>query len=430
MRPNCFAYVLAVSLAVAALMMYYRTVSENAQLPHLVRPQARASGRPQPHNLSSISTRPEHWRDPKKKDAALSQTPAVRPLIPIDESSSECNPPDMSRSLANASVYSSHGFWMCLRKGGWGGQAYFAAVGGTMPGHWEITLLFEHLLGDGCGDDIVIDVGMNSGFYTLLTASLGCPVMAFEIQRPYVQLVKKALRRNGWEKHACLRHSGVHERALPRASFEGGYGGAFLKPGLKGGFKTVLLDDVLLKEQNGRQVRLLKIDVEGLELNVLSSCLRAMQSGVIHNIVVEIGDGSRRWWPRAHKTKADAVRLFTKISEMGYDLRILRMTSQPSFPWFNRSSPKFDAVLGSWELGNTTVALTQHSAFVHDGPPPKFALQSGTPARRWFQWARAVNIEYLVDALLWKVDFNMWFHHKGATHTSDGGQPKQTSSIR
>ena len=56
--------------------------------------------------------------------------------------------------------------------------------------HDEITLAFLHLLGNNNAPCHVVDVGMNSGWFSLVASAHGCKVTAFEIQEKFQLLIR------------------------------------------------------------------------------------------------------------------------------------------------------------------------------------------------------------------------------------------------
>ena len=59
------------------------------------------------------------------------------------------------------------------------------------------------------GHCVVLDVGMNDGFYTMLSAAMGCRVYAFEVQDLCVAIAHDFLRRNHFEKTVTILHQPV-----------------------------------------------------------------------------------------------------------------------------------------------------------------------------------------------------------------------------
>lgn len=145
--------------------------------------------------------------------------------------------------------------------------------------------------------DLVIDVGMNYGFYTLAAAAMDCNVLSFEVQPKCFDYAKTSTAANGFEDNVTFFHRAV---GLPstilsipsnqcsgtfsiasgddRRSSSVGEGRAAVR------VETTTLDDVLEQVRGGR-VRLLKIDAEGSELSILSSSAVSVLKHVQHILV-------------------------------------------------------------------------------------------------------------------------------------------------
>ncbi len=122
--------------------------------------------------------------------------------------------------------------------------------------------------------DVVVDVGANVGFYTCLAASYGKDTLAFEPSRRNLRF----LYRNLWNNH----FAGVEVYPLALAGHSGmgrifGYGGiASLVSGWAQSRETRsevvpvnTLDHIISGRLRDRKL-LIKVDVEGLELDVLA----------------------------------------------------------------------------------------------------------------------------------------------------------------
>ena len=76
-------------------------------------------------------------------------------------------------------VSSSIHFWWCM-----------------VGERFQVDSIVEYLREREHSECVAVDVGMNDGFYSMLFASLGCRVYAFEVQRLCVQVALKSIERN------------------------------------------------------------------------------------------------------------------------------------------------------------------------------------------------------------------------------------------
>jgi FkbM family methyltransferase len=156
----------------------------------------------------------------------------------------------------------------------------------------QIRDIFVNILNNGT-DNRVLDIGMNSGYLTLLAASYGARVTGFDPQRDCLELVKKNL---GQEPNARLRplvtllNVGI-----------GSIGSIIAKPGQcsgtfqgeKGGGVSVPIVPLQAVWTSEETVTLVKIDTEGSEVQVLEQLVPAIKKGQIQHLVAEIVPS---WW--------------------------------------------------------------------------------------------------------------------------------------
>jgi FkbM family methyltransferase len=154
--------------------------------------------------------------------------------------------------------------------------------GAGVNGYWlgtyepENQKIFEKKLKK---DDIVYDIGAHAGFYTLLAAEIIGPkgkVFSFEPNPRNVSYLKRHIEMNGY-KNIQVLETAVAEKAGTRFfdPQEDSFYGRF-KAGEELKVKTVALDDLcLMGELPFPDV--VKIDVEGAELDVLKGMVKIMK---------------------------------------------------------------------------------------------------------------------------------------------------------
>lgn len=170
----------------------------------------------------------------------------------------------------------------------------------------------------GGNKPLVLDVGANIGYYTLLSLSLGARVMSFEVNPANLLRLCESLELNPKmikKEDASLFLKGVwNEEAVIPLVVPDNPGAAVLNPRAKDAkfsVPTITLSG-LAKEMgwindfnhidkcdNGYSppVTLLKIDIEGKEPHVITGASKLLQSGAVKNILVEmrrLGRGAAR----------------------------------------------------------------------------------------------------------------------------------------
>eukprot|EP00741_Cyanophora_paradoxa_P020539 tig00000227_g19826.t1 len=140
---------------------------------------------------------------------------------------------------------------------------------------------------------LIIDIGANIGYFSALGASLGCQVYSFEPQfdvQPYFELMRAL---NGWEsriEHQRLAVSNASGKkfALPRLNDKGL---AYLMDISQLDWRTSIevtsttLDEAFANDT--REIVLLKVDVEGHELEALQGAERLIASRRVANLLIE-----------------------------------------------------------------------------------------------------------------------------------------------
>ncbi|KAI0565322.1 S-adenosyl-L-methionine-dependent methyltransferase [Gracilaria domingensis] len=160
--------------------------------------------------------------------------------------------------------------------------------------------------GDGKREQVVIDVGCNRGWYSLMAAAYGHRVYAFDPQPHCRTLLSASVLVNGFHDLVTFTHAFVTDKdgetmevrrrtgcmgGFPNNN-HAGYADTFRKPldRLPGANDKVTVEGVSLDDvfDAGRHdVLLLKMDVEGFESHALASGKRLLEGGAVRNIILE-----------------------------------------------------------------------------------------------------------------------------------------------
>ena len=129
--------------------------------------------------------------------------------------------------------------------------------------------------------DLVIDIGANHGFYSLYAAHLGATVLAFEPQKDTFDLLQANIKRNGFEDriHAFPCAVGAKSGTISlsvSANLAGGMSTTSLRFRQNTGIDVIDEYEVpvlslheVIAEHAQSTVRLIKLDCEGSELDIL-----------------------------------------------------------------------------------------------------------------------------------------------------------------
>jgi FkbM family methyltransferase len=186
-------------------------------------------------------------------------------------------------------------------------------------GQWEpaITAVFESTLRPG---DVVVDVGANVGFYSVLAGTLVGPsgrVFALEPSPSIRQRLAANLELNGLHNVEVLPFAAWHETGEATLQLmDGNRGGSSLGATWNTtSSETVAmkrLDDMIPREA-WRRVRLIKIDVEGAEWAALLGAEQLLREAVDAAVICEVSPD------RLASLDANPRQLLEFMGDLGYE---------------------------------------------------------------------------------------------------------------
>ncbi|MGH9315331.1 MAG: FkbM family methyltransferase [Vicinamibacterales bacterium] len=204
--------------------------------------------------------------------------------------------------------------FVCDLRDGIAREACF--IGGYGP---QETRLLDALLAPGM---TVIDVGANWGYFTLVAASIVGPrgrVIALEPEPRLFDLLEQNLRLNGLSHATALREAAT-DRASTMAlhTFDencANWGVSSVVRAQPGAVATTVAGrplDAVVRDAGLASIHLVKIDVEGHELEVLAGMACGLRAGRYRRLIVE-------WHPAALRSPRAALEAgFAGLSEAGY----------------------------------------------------------------------------------------------------------------
>ena len=206
-----------------------------------------------------------------------------------------------------------------------------------------VTDMFEQILNHHSSSPsaLVLDVGMNIGWFSLWSAALGHPVYAFEPNIINWFRQCESLELNGWNgQHPRVSifpyGAGDEQDTLLELTWGDNPGGASFDSIRKTNFSTtalsIRLDDFAIDQgwitasgsrrssSSVQAIGLLKVDVEGFEPQVLLGAKKLIQSGMVENVLMEFV--TRRY--KKEKDKAEQV--IELLIQSGYMLQAVGNT--------------------------------------------------------------------------------------------------------
>ena len=176
----------------------------------------------------------------------------------------------------------------------WAWKGLAGATGNIYCGlhEFEEMAFLLHLLRSG---DLFIDIGANIGSYSMLaSAEIGANTIAIEpVPKTYQHLTKNIALNNTDEKVTALNIGLSNEKGVLKFTelldtsnhVVDDETSAFIKVDVD------TLDNIL----GGKEPILIKIDVEGFEMNVLNGASKALQSSALKAIIIELNGSGLKY---------------------------------------------------------------------------------------------------------------------------------------
>ena len=203
------------------------------------------------------------------------------------------------------------------------------------PSEQFVRSVFRWVLHDGMGcaagasHGYVLDIGANEGFYGLQAAHWGCKVYFFEPQPGCVARIQAALLINGFATNTArlipqpVSSTQASIQVKPTSECHGEFFGVDQvhyslkrapavrrsRPFDRVNTTAVRSVDLNVLFSETDHLQLIKIDVEGAEIDVLGALLPFIRRGQVQNLIVEMTPG---WWRPMH-TMAGATRLLQEL---------------------------------------------------------------------------------------------------------------------
>ena len=190
-------------------------------------------------------------------------------------------------------------------------------------GPWDpyIWDLFVDILSKYGRDKLVVDVGANLGYFSLLAASMGFKVVSFEPMNHNTAKFLSSIARNNFEDKIILYQNAVTYTSCDSVTMTKTHntnqgngqikGSTSSKDGLYGKdyVDTIKIDDIVHTD-----VLLMKVDVEGFEGAVLNGAKTLICWNLVLYITIEFSHDTR------HSKDCPAMQMLQLLASIGYSI--------------------------------------------------------------------------------------------------------------
>ena len=193
----------------------------------------------------------------------------------------------------------------------------------------EQVALFNSVLKTKRKNCLVVDVGMNDGFYTQMAGSYGCQVYSFELQHHCIEISRQAVRANKIDHLVNIIPAPVSRNNGEKISImfpteslcDGGF--TFSGPNMQERtharvplvvnhtMHTIALDSFI---PSGTYIDILKVDVEGHEMEVLQGAFSLLRQHRVGRLLVELGP------PETYHNFSGLLEVYHEIVRLNYSL--------------------------------------------------------------------------------------------------------------
>lgn len=177
-------------------------------------------------------------------------------------------------------------------------------------------------IGEFAGDDVLVDVGANVGLYSIMAASRGVRVYAFEPESQNYALLNRNIYLNGMGERVSAYCAALSDRAEFGTLFLSGFdaGGSCHSFGESVDFRAQPMQaaftqgcysstlDALVAAGAMPVPNHLKIDVDGIEHKVLAGAARTLADRRLRSVLVEVNTAIEDHWG-----------LIDRLLEQGFD---------------------------------------------------------------------------------------------------------------
>lgn len=235
---------------------------------------------------------------------------------------------------------------------------------------------------------LVLDIGANEGFYSMMSAAYGCRVLSFEPQPLCVALLSQAIAHNNFRHPVKVMNRVVQNKKVEFWAPANSCSGVVQYTDTKEDSKAHTAVEALVKSASideaiaangGSRVILAHMDVEGAEIQVLESGLKSIKEKKIDNLIIEVNSGR---WPKYGVTQDHARKILEEVriggdyvcrslaNGSGHDVRTF-----PIIKSWQAQDYRFGGEIDAWCTNNP-----KFKTVLREGPEaPTIHFKPGTP---------------------------------------------------
>lgn len=273
----------------------------------------------------------EHERRLRQVEGSLLQS---RQQPAATKSAADCNPEKLTLTQLtqgqHASLKGSKPFFLASGSVAMNSQANFV-VG--VEGQINAIFLQVAAAATTSTRPVVIDVGANIGWFTVLGAANGMQVFAVEPQPGCLPFINAGVCASGLADRVVLRHAACSSKEgsvkIPLKGCSGLVTWSEDPSSVKdASVQTVSLNSFAEEAQIPARVAIMKIDTEGSEIDILQSGFPSFwEKHVVDNIIAEV---MPRAWSKKVLSLKQGAKLLSDLVAKGYDPLLL--TDETPFP--------------------------------------------------------------------------------------------------
>lgn len=150
----------------------------------------------------------------------------------------------------------------------------------------EETSIFVDILNNNNTNKInIVDVGSNTGYFSIIGLSYNCNVIAVEANKVYRKYIEKSIEMNNFDKSKFTYYENFASNKKTDIVFDGWSGTeGLMTNNQKYIVSPISIDDIC----ENKNILLMKIDVEGAEPEVFESCKKMIENNKIDYIIFEL----------------------------------------------------------------------------------------------------------------------------------------------